>query len=461
MKDTPIAAVILVVRTTRLFGTHRPSRSRDRKRWKSTSGGLLGLALGVWAASALQVLASEPLESAGQPRRDPVARLWDRLETGEVRLPAGDAKPFLRALLRELDVPEESQVLVFSKTSLQNSLISPATPRAIYFSEEAYVGWCQGGLVELIGIDPIAGPQFYTLEVPYGPEDKPELATSESCLSCHEGSRTAGVRGMLVRSVYTDGFGQPLLRDGSFLSSHESPLAERWGGWYVTGRHGSDAHMGNAIAHETPTGVMLDRRTGANQTSLEHLFSAEPYLTKSSDLVALMVLEHQCTMHNLITAAGTACREAMARQQDLQRTFGEPITSLPQGSAVSIIQSQAEKILTHLLFAGEYRLRDDGVEGAASFQDAFRRNRHASRDGRSLKDFQLLTRLFKYRCSYMIYSQSFEALPLPLRREIYHQLQQVLTGADERPEFAHLSASERASIRHILAETKPEALLPQ
>jgi hypothetical protein len=407
------------------------------------------------------VAMAEPAAEPWKTSHDPVARLWQRLETGQAHLPSGDPKLFLAALLRELEIPVASQVLVFSKTSLQNSLISPATPRAIYFSEEAYAGWCQGGLCELIGIDPETGPQYYTMSVPYLRGERPELAASETCLSCHEGSRTAGVRGMLIRSVYVDESGQPLLRDGSFLSGQESPLSERWGGWYVTGHHGSELHMGNAIAKETDAGVVLDRAKGANVTRLDAFFPTTPYLMNSSDLVALMVLEHQCTMHNLITAAGVACREAIARQHDLQRAFGQPVTDDPQDSAASIIRNQAEKLLTHLLYCGEYELKDDGVDGAAAFQDAFRANRHISQDGRSLKDFQLLTRLFKYRCSYMIYSKSFDALPAPLKAEVYRQLRGVLTGKDPRPVFAHLSPSERDGIRQILADTKPEAILAE
>jgi len=415
-------------------------------------------AFAIWLRLTVGAAMAEPAAEPWKTSNDPVARLWQRMEHGQVHLPTADPKAFLASVLRELEIPIESQVLVFSKTSLQNSLISPATPRAIYFSEEAYAGWCQGGVCELIGIDPERGPQFYTLSVPYVRGERPELATSDTCFSCHEGSRTAGVRGMLVRSVYVDESGQPLLRDGSYLSGQESPLSERWGGWYVTGHHGSELHMGNVIARETETGVVIDRAKGANITGLDAFFPMDPYLTNSSDLVALMVLEHQCTMHNLITAAGTACREAMARQQDLQRAFGEPLTDVPQDSAASIIRNQAEKVLAHLLFSGEYELKDDGVEGDAAFQDAFRANRHASHDGRSLKDFQLLNRLFKYRCSYMIYSKSFDRLPPPLKSEIYRQLNTVLHGTDSRPAFAHLSPSERAGIRQILAETKPEAI---
>jgi hypothetical protein len=431
-----------------------PERHAFRRHLRTLVPGLGAFVLaGVMGAALAAEAPFEPWKTS----QDPVAKLWQRASSGSLKLDTSTPQAFLKQVLSELDVPVASQVMVFSKTSLQNALIGPLTPRVIYFSEEAYVGWCQGGLLELIGVDPVQGPQFYTLSFPYSKGERPVLETSEQCMNCHEGSRTNGVKGMLVRSVYTAQDGQPILSEGSFLSGHESPLGERWGGWYVTGRHGKETHMGNVIAQETATGVTLDRAKGANVTSLATFISTKPYLTDTSDIVALMVLEHQCTMHNLLTDAGKSTREAMARQHDLQKAFGEPVTDVPQGSAASVIRSQAEKVLKHMLFCEEYPLRDDGVEGGAAFQEAFRRNRVETREGRSLKDLQLLTRLFKNRCSYMIYSKSFDALPHQVKSDFYAQLNRVLTGEDQREEFAHLTASERSNIREILLETKQDA----
>jgi hypothetical protein len=363
----------------------------------------------------------------------------------------------VRSALRELGVPEASQVLVFSKTSLQNHLIGPKTPRSVFFSEEVYVGWVPDGMIEIIGIDPVNGPQFYTMSLPPDGGTRPVLESSDRCLSCHEGPRTDNVRGMQMRSVYVDEDGQPQLQFGSFLTSQESPLSERWGGWYVTGRHGHDLHMGNVIT----TGAsgnepVLNRAKGANITSLESFLDTSPYPARSSDIVALMVLEHQCSMHNKLFAAAQSTREAMARQHDLQKAFHEPVTDTPQGSALTVIRSQASKVVHHLLFCEEYPLKDGGVEGSAAFQDTFLKNRHDTKDGRSLKDFQLLTRLFKNPCSYMIYSKMFDALPVQLKNEIYTQLWNVLSGSDQSKDFAHLSTSEREHIREIILETKTD-----
>lgn len=422
---------------------------------------LLVLLLLLLSCTATMLRAGVPEQQAvTEGFDDPVARMWQRVQRGEATLDATSEKTFLASVLRELKIPVASQVLVFSKTSLQNSHISPHRPRAVYFNEECYVGWVQGGVMELIGMDGERGPQFYTLTIPVHRDEKPELGRSEQCFSCHESSRTNNVKGMLVRSVYTDAAGQPMLQEGSFLSTHESPLHERWGGWYVTGKHGNDLHMGNVTASvdEKSAGrdIRFDRKAGANVLDLSPYIDVRAYLTGSSDLVALMVLEHQCTMHNLLTAANEQCRQALARQHDFQKAFGEKVTHTPQGSALGVFNSHVDKLLHHLLFCGEYELKDDGVEGNVAFQDAFRANRRENAEGRSFKDFQLRTRLFKDRCSYMIYSSSFDALPRQLKTMLYTRLLAILKGTDPSPDFAHLSASERENILSVLRETKKD-----
>jgi hypothetical protein len=392
--------------------------------------------------------------------QDPVALLWQRVQNGQTKLDVTSEKAFLRHVLTELGVPMESQVLVFSKTSLQNGLITPATPRAVYFNEECYLGWVQGGMIELIGMDPELGAQFYVLERSASGTKPPVLSPSEQCLNCHESSRTERVKGLLVRSVFPDAKGQPLLRHGTFTTAPDSPLSERWGGWYVTGKHGKERHMGNVIAHEEGPGgetLVFNRESGANVMSLEHFIATEPYLTKTSDIVALMVLEHQCAVHNAMTSAAKDAKAAMERQHALQNAFGETLTEEPQGSALSVIKSHAAKLVKLLLFSGEAALPEGGIEGSEAFQTAFRHNRVETKDGRSLKDFQLLNRLFKHRCSHMIYTRMFSALPSVLKQEVYQQLRNVLQGKDPSADYAHLSDSEREHLREILAETLPES----
>ena len=117
--------------------------------------------------------------SASQPR-DAVARLQDRVAAGELKW-TGGGKEIVLQLLRELHVPVESQMLVFSKTSFQRDRISPKNPRAIYFSDTAYVGWVPGGLIEVSTIDPQLGPVFYSFD-PNATE--PCFLRDSNCLTC-------------------------------------------------------------------------------------------------------------------------------------------------------------------------------------------------------------------------------------------------------------------------------------
>jgi len=385
----------------------------------------------------------------------PVARLQARLAAGEVRMDRSNEQQFLRELMAQLEVPVASQVLVFSKTSHQNPYITPKTPRAVYFGDDVYLGWVQGGVVEVADLSPTLGMTFYVLD--HRDPSKPlTFERTASCLDCHAGSRVNNLPGVLVRSVYPARDGQPILSQGSFVTGHASPLAERWGGWYVTGRHGDALHMGNTIAHETQAGVEFDPAAGANCDDLSGYFDTRPYLEKSSDIVALMVLEHQVEMQNLLSQAAMYVRLAAHRQKMLREELGEPPTDEFVGSSLTVARSQTEKVLRHLLFADEIRLPDDGLAGSPGFQEAFQRNARRDREGRSLKDFQLKQRLFRHRCSYLIYSAAFDDLPPRFKEMVYARLLEVLAGEDTSAEYSHLSTFERQAIKAILLETKSD-----
>src|SRR5262249_2694576 len=144
-----------------------------------------------------------------------------------------------------------SQVLVFSKTSFQRERIAPKTPRAVYFNDEVVVGYCRRGQVMEIAVsDEVIGTAFYTFGQTEEVKPVPDRQT-ESCLVCHNTTANQGFPGHLVRSVYADRQGNPLLANGSFRTDHTSPLAERWGGWYVTGTSGRQKHLGNMICEDS------------------------------------------------------------------------------------------------------------------------------------------------------------------------------------------------------------------
>lgn len=396
-----------------------------------------------------------PINYSNTQPDGPVARLQRKLDAGEVRLDRADEKVFLRELMGQFGIPVESQVLVFSKTSHQNPLISPETPRAVYFGDNVYLGWVQHGVVEVADMSPTLGMTYYVLD--HRDRSQPlKFVRTSSCLDCHAGSRVNNLPGMMVRSVYPAADGQPILSQGSFVTDQASPISERWGGWYVTGRHGDARHMGNAIATETPIGIQFDREAGANCLDLSRYLDTSPYLRKTSDIVALMVLEHQTEMQNVLSQGAMYVRLAAYRQKMLRRELGEPATDDYVGSTLTVAKGETEKIVHHLLFSDEILLPDAGIEGSPDFQDAFQRNARRDHEGRSLKDFQLKHRMFRYPCSYMIYSAAFDDLPAKLKEMVYARLLQVLDGTDRTREFSYLGSFERESIKSILLETKPD-----
>jgi hypothetical protein len=373
---------------------------------------------------------------------DPVARLKDAIEKGETTLEFDEAKGYLPALLRALNVPVSSQGLVFSRTSLQVDRIAPWTPRALYFSDDVYVGWVQDGpIMELASVDPKLGAVFYTVNQEAGP--KPVITReTRTCLQCHDSaSSTGGVPGFIMRSVITDRHGYPVNSDrGS--TTDQTPIADRWAGWYVTGNVPA-AHLGNAMTPALSTEMgnvqnYLARTkltTSGVVTDLTKWFDPKPYLKPDSDAVALLVLAHQTYVHNLMTAAGYQARSA-------------PKDSLR-------LEGAAERLVLGMLFVGEAPLPGT-ISGNSTFAADFAKQGPRDRDSRSLRELDLSHRVFRYPLSYLIYSDSFDALPVTVKRYVYRRLHEVLDGQDQSPRFAHLSPADRVAIRQILSDTKPD-----
>ena len=421
------------------------------------------LAAAATLAAALSPASAQRIEYEEAPHHYFSAPLHDRctaldaaLQSGRFPIDPSNPKALLRRILAELAVPEASQVLVFSKTSVQKDRIAPSNPRAVYFSDDTYVGWVPGGLIEFAGLDPHLGPIFYSLNTDRPDRATPRLDRSEICMNCHGGSMTNNVPGVMIRSVFPDKDGTPLLQAGTSLIDHSSPIESRWGGWYVTGNHGNARHMGNATATQLNGNVSLDREPGANLSSLDHFFKTSSHLRPDSDIVALMTLEHQVAMQSRLTEAAYDLRSAIARQKALRRELNEPETDEFVGSTKTVAESHAQKVLQCLLFCGEAEMPDGGIDGSRDFKDAFRANRRTSPEGKSLKDFQLLTRLFKYRCSYLIYSAQWDALPERFRLLLYDRLLAILTATSPVRGFEHLGPGERTDILQILRTTKQD-----
>ena len=422
------------------------------------SQSLIAGALFASSALAMDEYENAPIRYSESKPNDAAQRLERLMAEGQVKIDRTDAWTVLRDLMKQLNIPAESQVMVFSKTSKQNDRINPQTPRVIYFGDNAYVGYCLGGSIEVSTIDPKLGPIFYLLDPDVEPKKPLHFERDQSCLSCHGGPFTPEVPGVIVRSVFPGPEGHPIMSQGSTVVDTTTPFSDRWGGWYVTGRHGSELHRGNVTAIETSDQTCeIDFEKGSNVTNLSKLFDTTPYKRKTSDIVALMVLEHQTSVQNVLTKANHTAMRAMHMQTSLQRELGEKVESEPTGTARRIIDHCADDVVEALLFKDEAVLPDGGIEGDPAFQTAFTKRSPQSSDGRSLKDFQLLSRLFKYRCSYMVYSLTFQHLTPPLKKTVFDRLWTVLDGKDTSGDFDYLNDSERGHIRRILAETLPGA----
>jgi hypothetical protein len=391
--------------------------------------------------------------SAGKPDNR-VSRLQERIDAGLARPEFDKQLGWARWLLRELEVPQSSQMLVFSKTSLQRNRIGPKVPRALYFNDDVYVGFCQfGHVMEVSVADPKLGTVFYTLDQEEA--DRPKFVRQlDACLLCHGSSQTRGVPGHLVRSVYPDYTGNPILSAGSFRIDQTSPIERRWGGWYVTGTHGKMKHLGNLVVKDTRPPEQVENLTGLNLTSLSARCDTSPYLTPHSDIVALMVLEHQTEMHNLITRASFQTRLALHEEASLNRELGRPADYRSE-STTRRIKSVCDPLVKYMLFGGEAPLAD-AVRGTSTFAQEFAQRGPRDSKGRSFRDFDLNTRLFKYPCSYLVYSPAFDALPAEARDYTLRRLHDVLKGQVYSRDFDHLTAEDRVAIHEILVATKKD-----
>ena len=412
-------------------------------------------ALADLAGSYVVPLDDEAIRYATRAADDPVERLNRKIARGDVKLEFDDAHGYLRSVLKALGISVESQVLVFSKTSFQAAAISPRWPRALYFNDSTAVGSVHSSdLLEFASVDPRLGVIFYTLD--QKKVAKPHFDRRDAaCLQCHDsGGPTLGVPGLMVRSVYPDPSGMPVFQAGDFFTDQRSPLNERWGGWYVTGTHGEMTHMGNAVVHDRDNPEKLEGAAGLNVTDLSRKFDTEAYLTPHSDIVALMTLEHQARMTNLITRVGYETAITMEGQAAFNKAYHEPADELSE-VARHRIDSAVEQLVEYMVFLDEAKL-DAPVKGTSGFAEAFERVGPRDRKGRSLRDFDLVQRMFRYPLSYLIYSEAFDGMPEAARERIYRRLFDVLTERERSPRYAKLSSNDRLALLEILRDTKKD-----
>ncbi len=366
--------------------------------------------------------------------KDPVAILQKRLDQGEVNLAFEPKHGYLKAVLENLNIPVDSQTLVFSKTSFQYKKISPEFPRALYFNDDVYIGQVhEGKVIEVVSFDPMQGAIFYILDEHR--QEHPVFQRAElDCTQCHVAAGTRGVPGVLLRSIFPTRTGTQATPSQSFITGQESPLSERWGGWFVTGTYGSQTHMGNVVVEDKDNPEQLDRAAGANLTDLSRKFDTSLVLSPKSDVVAHLVLAHQTQMHNLITLTNYQTRIALHKAGLARDTKAD---SIPEDVRQQY-EKPAEQLVRYLLFADETPL-EAGIKGDSGFAEEFAARGPRDPRGRSLRDFDLRTRIFKYPCSYLIYNEAFDSLPVQARDYVYHRLFEDSYRADQSPAFARLT----------------------
>ena len=348
-----------------------------------------------------------------------VDQLNAKLRGGSAKLVFDDKTGYLRSVLDLLQVPVESQVLVYTQTSLQAQHIKMDNPRAIYFNDTVSVGYIRGaGLIEVTAQDPKMGTIFYAIN--QVPAAQPTFGRDQQCLRCHLSWDTLGVPGLSVLTTFPRKSEADYANGGSV--DHYRPIEERWGGWYVTGKKVPAKHMGNLpLIMSKPVAVPA-------RPSLEGQFDLSGYLTPYSDVVALMVLDHQAHFSNLVTRAIWETR------------LGEEMR----------IAEAAQTLADYMLFVDEAPISGGGMEGSSGFAEKFIAAGPKDAKGRSLRELDLKTRLQKYPLSYMIYSPAFRALPDAPKNLVMGQIDRVLSGEIKDSKYAHLTPQLRAEIREIL-----------
>ena len=416
---------------------------------------VLVCAAGPLAGQAATEAAPEAAPEAAEPLLDPIARLAHNIESGAVDLAFDSVQGWLPSLMSALEVPVASQVLIFSRTSLQTDLIAPWTPRAVYFNDDVYLGWVPDSpIVEIAVADPAGAAAFYTLAQN---ASQPPVFTRESstCLMCHESrSVTGGPPGFIIRSVLTDRLGYPVtpLHEGS--TDDQTPFEERFGGYYVTGSHAAPGHAGNVYAplrtHEITDKRQylegVDMQAGGGVVDLEGRFDVTPYSTPHSDLVSLMVLTHQAHVHNRISEARVVGEAAALSEQR---------AGVLSASGLQTVEGAVERLLRAMLFSGEAPLPGP-VAGTSDFVEVFEALGPFDDQGRTLRQFSLEQRLFRYPLSFLVYSEGFRSLPTLVKATFFQRLDDVLSGRDESADWAHLDEADRRAIAEILTATDPE-----
>jgi hypothetical protein len=374
-----------------------------------------------------------------RPAHDRVAALGATLAQNPNAVARDPATGYLRGVLNALGVPQESQLLVFSKTGVQRGYTSPTSPRALYFDQSVAIGYNPGApLLEIASHDPQQGVVFYTIDQA---ATTPVLTRRTNCLTCHVSDTTLDVPGMIARSNTVGEDGNLMPETGSQNVSHRTPHPDRWGGWFVTSEDAAPpyaqmAHRGNITfsGHGNTSNQVFVDWLNASPTS-------HGYLSSSSDIVALLAFDHQMHAINLLTRLNWESRVAASA--------GEA------GATSGALPALVNELADYLLFADEappLAALTPPTDFAASLEARTPRDRR----GRSFGQLDAVNRLLRYPCSYMVYSDAFNGLPKAVRAAVYNRMLAVLSGREARAARVRLTPAESRAILEILRDTKPD-----
>jgi hypothetical protein len=408
-----------------------------------------GLALAALAAVLLPVHAQQTgrgtfqgsaegpaIRYSSTPPANSIERLNARLDSGAAHLTFQSTSGYLKSALDAIGLRTDSQLLVFSDASFQARRINETNPRAIFFKDDVQLGWVRGGdVIEVAAQDEKLGTVFYTLEQKAAAA--PRFKRAMVCLGCHMTGGTLDVPGLVLFSS-GPGAGRPF---GSVeYMKTSTPMAERFGGWFVTGESLPREHRGNAVRALEGHAQALRSTSG--------LYPSDGYLAQTSDITALLVFTHQAQTQNLMIRA-----DWEARTRDV------PSSTRRSPSDVSadreVLRSAASDLVDSLLFTDESPL-ETPVRGTSGFAERFATEGPRDRQGRSLRELDLKRRLMRYPCSYLIYSPLFDAMTPLMKGLVYERLWHVLSGAVTGPRYRRvLTQDDRRAIVDILRATKP------
>ncbi len=351
--------------------------------------------------SLLRVIAGAappPLDYTAEPhhywQRMPQDRFAKAMAEGP-KLDVSGELPLLRSLLKLLEIPVSTQMLVYSATSLQSGIINPHNPRALYYNSETSVGYIPGGRLEVASLDAEAGMVYYIFDRLSPGGALPRYVRSDKCLNCHADTPSKNLPGLVVESISVNHSGGPLSTYHHGENGHTVPLDQRFGGWHLTGGH----HLTNTHANLVST-LEGDKLTHtANPPGA--LFNLQRYLLPTSDILPQLVHEHQVGFINRVVEAIYQAREPDEAKLD----------------------ALAQNFADYILFKNEAKLPPAGVVGEAAFIHDFQAVPNV------LREFDLRTRIFKYPCSYLLLTPTWQAVPPEVRKRVYALLQPVVAPA--------------------------------